>query len=1533
MCEKPGEAGSGEIFSTIGYHPFDFGCPNCQNSNWPPFRRYNAQEFSMNGGSTGSYRYDDGPPYIDFVFEFQDFTVLSGFRQMADENSYWTNQFGNQPTHASFVCISVSQDGANWTDPGGQVRITFKDMNLPEGLNCKGYMRWPYYHGHSGEADWSYFTSQASTTSSQTVGAEWPPGLYKYARVRFYASHQSYGLTVRYLQFRMGRAFPPPSPPSPPPVPPPPFAVMWDGALVGMVDETTSMTAPAGSGYSTMRYHKANLEANGVTLPSLGTTSINTNYEIALGLNGDTTVWMIDTLHNLDWTTVVFTKDATSEKGYGYQPKFGWSTALSGDGTIMAVYEPAYNSNSGGVKVYERTSNNDEWVQRDTVTKCNSNGVAYGIETGCASQANELFGNGLALNADGTILAIGAGGMTAVGFSGFNYAGRAIVLKYDGTSWVPMGSWLEAVDKTLSHAGSHPACSNGLNWHSEFGSSVALSSDGLRIIIGAQGTHAAHYTFCHQKGSFHAFDWDGSTWTQVGSPIYNSDYNLYFGHSVAASATADTVVIGAHGPQTSSQRGKVFIYSLEQNVWTKKAEFQGDTNTRLGNAVDMSLDGLHVVAVTGSSSNSARAYSFSGGTWSQLGSGWLGTGPGEKSVAMSGDGMFFVVGDEGGDSGNYGMRIFRRTPTEWVEHEFHATASTHLGSGRSKAISFNDDATILVGGDWWWPSNQRRGKVTTWVQSGWPLNSHAGWQQVASSEGLIDYAGQGVDVAQPILYDLWTRNISVDETPTFTDTDTFFLFAYQYEMPVPPSPPPKPPLSPSPLPSAPPSSPPASPPPAPPPSPPPAPPPAPPPSPPPPSPPLPLPPPPSPPPPSPPPPPGRPPSPPPPPPPPYPPPPPARVITTFTAAGSVTDYVNITAIQHRVAATLGVDPARVTVEISAGSVVFTITVEVESAQAVTEVLQNVSVAFPTPEVASVALNFTVETVPQVYVASPQPSGPPPAPPAGTDLLEETGVDFLRDDDINGTLMHGLTKMTETFLTGTPSTSDTTTFAKDLIKHRGYHTRRKQLRTVFSLAKGIKKVTCRRAKGRHGHDKCSTSRTATMKVDVADMELSDAFSDYRIVSKPALRIEVLEGEEADRVVSVDDPDEAVLFVINRTKSVNLGCGTVRFDAAITGVDYLHCNCTKDFGNSTALQGLHVACNDTDASNKTLAKGESLDTMTFIVQYVDADASAARRLAEETDALDDSASDEGDYIAAGAGIKPPSAPPSPPSPPSPPLNPIMARQDPHLHLAHGGSADFRGEDGAWYTLISAPGVHMAARTRDSTFMLPQPLLVHGSFFTEVAFVLKGASGRAYGVHSDAHEVAYAVYDLGEHGKDFKKPLLIARRVGVWTNLYIEDIGIYYKQATLVLRANGWEANSTRHPIYNRIAGAPEWRLDFTMRQLSGTTGFEATHGISSKTCHPHGLIAQSYDGDNLAVDGAQDNYDYDRARPVIITTAQAEGAIEGKAHDYKIADKFNTSFAFTRFLAKRSDTCAVRDVQKLTGRKWKRGEAAPRVSGAE
>ena len=271
---------------------------------------------------------------------------------------------------------------------------------------------------------------------------------------------------------------------------------------------------------------------------------------------------------------------------------------------------------------------------------------------------------------------------------------------------------------------------------------------------------------------------------------------------------------------------------------------------------------------------------------------------------------------------------------------------------------------------------------------------------------------------------------------------------------------------------------------------------------------------------------------------------------------------------------------------------------------------------------------------------------------------------------------------------------------------------------------------------------------------------------------------------------------------------------------------------------------------------------------------------------------------------------------------------ARQDPHLNFAHGGSADFRGEDGKFYALLSTPGVHFAARTQESDFLLPKgPLLVHGSFFTEVAFVLRSRSGRAYGIKSDANVIGFDVLDLGmashPHHLD---PELIVKRRGVWTDWKNEDIGVFYKYSTLVVRSNGWETNCTRNHIYNHISGDSRWRFDIAMRMLTGTE-FEANYGTTSKTCYPHGIIAQSYDGDDLAVDGAKDNYTYNPLHPVFTTRAQAEGAIDGGAKDYVTHSPFDTEFRYNRFFSNAEDECAARDVNALGGVKWKRGGGSP------
>ena len=82
-----------------------------------------------------------------------------------------------------------------------------------------------------------------------------------------------------------------------------------------------------------------------------------------------------------------------------------------------------------------------------------------------------------------------------------------------------------------------------------------------------------------------------------------------------------------------------------------------------------------------------------------------------------------------------------------------------------------------------------------------------------------------------------------------------------------------------------------------------------------------------------------------------------------------------------------------------------------------------------------------------------------------------------------------------------------------------------------------------------------------------------------------------------------------------------------------------------------------------------------------------------------------------------------------------------------------------------------------------------------------------------------------------------------------------------------------NATRVPIYNFIAGASRWRYDLAIRHLDDTP-FEHAHGRRSRTCFPHGVIGQSWDDDDLGVDGLMDDYTYNASFPVVVTSANAQ-----------------------------------------------------------
>jgi len=86
------------------------------------------------------------------------------------------------------------------------------------------------------------------------------------------------------------------------------------------------------------------------------------------------------------------------------------------------------------------------------------------------------------------------------------------------------------------------------------------------------------------------------------------------------------------------------------------------------------------------------------------------------------------------------------------------------------------------------------------------------------------------------------------------------------------------------------------------------------------------------------------------------------------------------------------------------------------------------------------------------------------------------------------------------------------------------------------------------------------------------------------------------------------------------------------------------------------------------------------------------------------------------------------------------------------------------------------------------------------------------------------------------------------------------------------------------------------------------YDADHDVVA----PHGLIGQSYDGDEFDFVGKTDDYHGTE----VTTTAMAEGAIEGVAADYKMTGPFATAFKYTRFDA---TAAKPRDASKLTGLK--------------
>jgi len=268
---------------------------------------------------------------------------------------------------------------------------------------------------------------------------------------------------------------------------------------------------------------------------------------------------------------------------------------------------------------------------------------------------------------------------------------------------------------------------------------------------------------------------------------------------------------------------------------------------------------------------------------------------------------------------------------------------------------------------------------------------------------------------------------------------------------------------------------------------------------------------------------------------------------------------------------------------------------------------------------------------------------------------------------------------------------------------------------------------------------------------------------------------------------------------------------------------------------------------------------------------------------------------------------------PPPPTPETLSCTACLDPHLTFAHGGRADFKGQDKTWYPMLSARNVTMNTYFVHDDFNNHHKM-VHGSAMKAAAWVIRtNVTGKVVTIEYNASAAARTAAKVKVSGSaDDGVWVLHGQKPFVLENVRVEMrerkiSGASKKNlhgvALLVQVIDTWQMTVWSKPYPNAVANPGKALLNIHI---------EALYDADEDPVAPHGLIGQSYDGDATPVDGELDDY----KGKEVTTKAMAEGALEGVASDYELKHKFATHFKYSRF-----DVTAAkhRDVTKLTAKK--------------
>ena len=295
------------------------------------------------------------------------------------------------------------------------------------------------------------------------------------------------------------------------------------------------------------------------------------------------------------------------------------SVSISSDGHVVAVAKTDHTNGNHPGKVCIHAWNGAHWEQ---------------LGSDLLGERGTAFGHSISLSSNGTTVAIGG--------SGFNIGGNTSVYvrvySYDGSDWNEVGAGIEGYT------------------YDYYGQWLSLSSDGNKIAVAAPGRII-------REVCVRVFYWNGTAWVQRGKDLEGELPYDNLGKSVALSSNGRRVVIGNTGSILGDGVGRVSIYQWNGSDWNKL----GSDITNIGYSVSISCDGKTIASAMPSTGDDyVRVYAWDGTTWNQLGSSIIGLAPGYfmgKTFSLSCDGRTIASGS----LNNGVVRIFKWDEEVWSQ--------------------------------------------------------------------------------------------------------------------------------------------------------------------------------------------------------------------------------------------------------------------------------------------------------------------------------------------------------------------------------------------------------------------------------------------------------------------------------------------------------------------------------------------------------------------------------------------------------------------------------------------------------------------------------------------------------------------------------------------------------------------------------------------------------------------------------------------------------------------------------------------------